>query len=98
MCEILLVVTDNMDFCGGTVVVKNFEIDGIAQSTGETRADTEKVRKALTEKLQLHQDVEIERAHCTEKSGSRRPKPIVVILQPILVEFPIPSHLTCHFT
>lgn len=48
MCEILLVVTDKMEYMDGQSWRKNLVIigdaDGIADSTGENRTDTERVR------------------------------------------------------
>lgn len=91
-----MVVSDKMKYMDGQSWCKKLVIiavaDGIVESTGENRTDTEKMRKVLHEKLQLHQDAEMLRAHHRVKPGNGRPMPIVVILPPVLVEFAIPRH------
>lgn len=62
---------------------KNLIIDGIAESPGETWAKEEveeKLRKVFNDRLQIRQEIEMKRAHCTGKPGSGRPWPIVVRL------------------
>lgn len=79
MCNSLLVVSDKMEYLEGQSRHNNLVIDGIVESPGETWAEAEeKVKKVLTEKLQLQSDTEMERAHCTGKPGGERPRLIVV--------------------
>ncbi len=79
MCDSLLAVTDKMEYLEGQSRRNNLVIDGITESPGETWAEAEdKVKKVLTEKLQLKQTIEMERAHRTGKPGGDRPRPIVV--------------------
>ena len=82
VCESLLTFTDKMEYLEGQTRRNNLVIDGVAESPGETWADTEeKIKKILTEKLQLQHKVEVERAHRTGKpGGGDRPRPVVVKL------------------
>lgn len=79
MCNTLLTVTDKMEYLEDQSRRKNLIIDGIAESPGEAWAEAEeKVRKVFTDKLQLHLEIEMERAHRTGKPGSGRPRPVAV--------------------
>lgn len=81
ICDSLIAVTDKMKYLEGQSRRNNLVIDGITESPGETWADSEeKVKRVVSEKLQLQREIEVERAHRTGKPvpGSDRPRPIDV--------------------
>ncbi|KAL7388285.1 hypothetical protein ABVT39_010756 [Epinephelus coioides] len=82
ICDSLLTVTDKMEYLEGQSRRNNLVFNGVAESPGETWADTEKkIMEILKEKLQLQHKVEVERAHRTGKpGGGDRPRPIAVKL------------------
>ena len=73
-------VHEKLDYIEGQSRRNNVIIDGIKESEGEKWSDSEdKVRKLLSEKLQLdYHKLEVERAHRTGKPSNTRPRPIVV--------------------
>ncbi|KAL7392264.1 hypothetical protein ABVT39_022175 [Epinephelus coioides] len=73
---------DKMEYLEGQSRRNNLVFNGVAESPGETWADTEKkIMEILKEKLQLQHKVEVERAHRTGKpGGGDRPRPIAVKL------------------
>lgn len=81
MCDSLLIITDKMEYLEGQSRRNNLVIDGIEESQGETWAEAEeKVRKVLSQKLQLTREIEVERAHRTgrPKAEGDKPRPIVI--------------------
>ncbi|CAL9708654.1 unnamed protein product [Knipowitschia caucasica] len=83
LCDSLLIFTDKMEYLEGQSRRNNLVFEGVLESQGESWADAEaKVKKILTEKLQLPPTVELERVHRVGRpDGERsRPRPIVAKL------------------
>lgn len=78
-CDSLMIITDKMDYLEAQSRRNNLVFEGLKETDGESWSDTElKVKDVLKEKLQIQQDVEIERAHRVGRSTGRGPRPVVV--------------------
>ena len=56
----------------------NLRFDGLTEDTNETWDDCErKIQKILSDKLEITEDVEIERCHCMGKRKENRPRTII---------------------
>lgn len=83
LCESLQMIIDKQEYLEGQSKRNNIVIDGIPESPGESWADSEvKVKDILKQKLQLHHEIEVERAHHNGKPAADgdRPRSIVAKL------------------